>query len=418
MNIMLIYAKPDIEKKPRFGFSYEMLLISTILNEKFKTFIRDYSCEHFEEKTLCLDLVNRDIGIVLIECDSFALKRSENLQNVNAIISVIRQRHSDIKIIAYGNYCYISERDIEGADCTVKKNNLSSLISMVYSYAEYTYEEGYKNYDSFPIINRELLNSIEYYNKNRVNTLMQTSRGCENTCIFCQRKGWQKKYEVHSDEYVIKEFLEIKNKGYKNIWIIDENFTFNLARAKRILQALIEHKLTGNMKIFISSWANIDYEFLELAAESNVKVISFGIESGNKEILDFYRKNIDLDKTLEMIRYANNKGIFTVGNFIIGAPMETEETIHQTFQFIRKCEFDQVNIKTLDYMVGSELYEKLNENLKTSNHVFASKENGLNQFSLQELINFKNEFLVSYNNEHKSTLNKKIKEYGTPYYLR
>ena len=75
MNIMMIYAKPDDEKKPRFGFSYEMLLIATILREEFNVLIKDYSCEQFEDKKLLLDLQNRTISTVLIECDSFALKR-------------------------------------------------------------------------------------------------------------------------------------------------------------------------------------------------------------------------------------------------------------------------------------------------------------------------------------------------------
>lgn len=48
-----------------------------------------------------------------------------------------------------------------------------------------------------------------------------------------------------------------------------------------------------------------------------------------------------------IIRYANSLGIFTVGNFIIGAPMESESTITETFDLIKECEFDQINIKTL-----------------------------------------------------------------------
>ncbi len=418
MNIMMIYAKPDDEKKPRFGFSYEMLLIATILREEFNVLIRDYSCEQFEDKELLLDLQNQRISTVLIECDSFALKRSENIKNANAIISSIRKMGEDITIIVYGNQCYISEQDIEGADYTIKENNITKLLSLVYSSNGRTLTKDFVNYDSLPIINREILNDIEYYSENRINTLIQTSRGCENTCVFCQRKGWQSKYEVHSDEYVIREFLDVKSKGYKNVWVVDENFTFNLARSKRILKALIEHELTDSMKLFVSSWANIDYEFLDLAVECNIKVMSFGIESGNREILSFYRKNIDLDRAYEMIKYANSKGIFTVGNFIIGAPMETVDTIQQTFQFIRKCGFDQVNIKTLDYMLGSELYDTMPETLKTTNHVFACRETGLNQFTLQELIGYKNEFLANYYDEHKITLSRKISEYGTPYFLR
>jgi len=87
-------------------------------------------------------------------------------------------------------------------------------------------------------------------------------------------------------------------------------------------------------------------------------------------------------------------GLFTVGNFIIGAPMETIETINETFSFIKSCSFDKVNIKTLDYMMGSELYSKINCDLKKeSTHIFACKENGLNNFYLQEIIDIKNKFL-------------------------
>ena len=60
---------------------------------------------------------------------------------------------------------------------------------------------------------------------------------------------------------------------------------------------------------------NIDEEFLDLAKQCNIKIISFGIESGNKEILRFYRKNINIDEVPSIIRYANSLGIFTVGNF-------------------------------------------------------------------------------------------------------
>ena len=38
--------------------------------------------------------------------------------------------------------------------------------------------------------------------------------------------------------------MSLKKQGFINIWIIDENFTFNLARAKRILTLLIEQKVT------------------------------------------------------------------------------------------------------------------------------------------------------------------------------
>ena len=185
--------------------------------------------------------------------------------------------------------------------------------------------------------------------------------------------------------------------------------------AKRLVKKIIQANLHDNLRFFISSWANIDEEFLDLAKQCNVRIISFGIESGNAEILRFYRKNINIDKVPQIIRYANSIGIFTVGNFIIGAPMETEVTINETFELIKRCELDQVNIKNLDYMIGSSLYELLDDKLKTDDHIFACFENGLNEFKLNDIKRIKETFLSEYYKSHRSTIEKKIQIHGTPF---
>ncbi|MDP2105502.1 MAG: hypothetical protein Q8J76_05855, partial [Desulfobulbaceae bacterium] len=136
-----------------------------------------------------------------------------------------------------------------------------------------------------------------------------------------------------------------------------------------------------------------------------------------REILKFYRKNIDLDRAAEMIRYAGSRGIFTVGNFILGAPMETEETMEKTFALIHSCGFDQVNIKTLDYMIGSDLYNSLCDSLKSGDHVFACAENGLTGFTLAELIRKRDEFQKGYYAKHRAELAEKIQQFGSPYHL-
>lgn len=412
MNICMIYPKPDNLKKSRFGFSYELLTLATILSKYHKVHIMDFSCEPFDVHTFIEYVFKKKINIAFIECDSYALKRSQNVLHAIEIINILNQY---IPTIAYGNYCYITKKSFANAKFTITENKINDIISCINKFEKYNIVPYIRNYDELPYINRNILLKIPYYKKNRDNTLLQTSKGCENTCIFCQRKGWQSCYIAHSDEYVLNEIKDIKKQGFKNIWIIDENFTFNISRAKRLLRKIILRGLNKEIKFFISSWVNIDKEFLDLAKECNIKIISFGIESANKEILKFYRKNIDIDKVLNIIKYANSIGIFTVGNFIIGAPMESENTIKETFDFIKKCEFDQVNIKNLDYMIGSILYESLDSGLKKEDHVFACLENGLNNFKLEEIKNKKDIFLLEYYKLHRPIIEKKIKLYGTPF---
>ena len=229
-----------------------------------------------------------------------------------------------------------------------------------------------------------------FFIKNKYSTLIEMSQGCLNTCSFCQRKAWNNEYKTHSLEYIISEFYVLHRNQFKNIWIVDDNFTFDLDRAKKILMEIINNKLSIGMKIAISSWSKIDEEFLDIAKMANISIISIGIESANSEILKFYKKDINLERISKLIDYADSIGIFVVGNFIIGAPMETKLSIQETFDFISKSKLDQVNIKILDYMIGSELYKQLE--FKEKHHYFSCSENGLCNFKLQELIDMKQSF--------------------------
>lgn len=416
-NIMIIYPRPDENKSPRFGFSYDMLTIATVLsNEGHRIIIKDFSCESFCRDIFSKEIMDNSIDLTIVEFDSFALKRSENYNHGLELVDIVKKVNGRIPVIAYGHYCCISQEDITMADITIKENGLNGIIDAIAKKESIQCElPPIIDLDSLPFINRTLLDQIEFYKQNRKSTLIRTAEGCENTCVFCQRKGWQKNIQTHSDQYVIDEFKLLKEQGFINIWITDENFTFNLARAKRLLKLFIADNVTEQMKISISSWSNIDKEFLELASKANVKAISMGIESGNQKILEFYKKNIDLAKTKSIVRYANELGIFTIGNFIIGAPMENYATIDETFTFIRECEFDQVNIKTLDYMMGSELYDSVRDIALGCSHIFACSENRINQFGLQEISDTKNKFLMEYNTEKKDRLEKKILTFGTPY---
>ena len=416
-NVMVIYPRPNEYKKPRFGFSYNWALLCTILhNSGHKVIPHDYSCEDFNEDVFFNQLAQEKIQVVIIEFDSFSLKRSENDVHGTYLVKYIKKNYPKIMTAVFGYYCCITGNDIPYSDITIKQNNISHLLTALHQLNNDIGAMDYSNFDSLPFIDRLLIQKIPYFNKNKISTLIETARGCENSCIFCQRKGWQSRYISHGYDYIFSEFESLSYKGFKNIWIIDENFTFKLSRAKNILKGLIERESTKNMNIAISSWANIDTEFLDIASQANIKTISFGIESGNKDILKFYRKNINLEKATHLIQYANSIGIFTVGNFIIGAPAETIDTINETFSFIRECSFDQVNIKTLDYMIGSDLYSSIDNNcLKGKTHIFACKENGLNNFHLQNIKNIKDTFRRQYYKDRQQQLKKKIILYGFPF---
>ncbi|NIM12544.1 MAG: radical SAM protein [Candidatus Aminicenantes bacterium] len=430
-DVLLIYPQPEEIKQRRFGFSLNLLYLAAVLRQashKITAYV-DYSIEPFDA-----DKLNRHLEksqVVIIEFDAFPLKRTVNIRHGEEVVRYIKDKFPHKKIIVFGYDFVLFPRQQDRADFTLaaepEKNILKAVdivTGRVPEPAEFN-PEPLGHLDELPFPDRGLLSpfaesggSIDSEPHLAKSTLIETSRGCPARCVFCQRKGWQKHIRTHTPDYVVREFALLHQQQYKNIWIIDDNFTHNLERAKEILKALKAQKVTQSMKIALSSWAHIDEEFLKLAREACVSIISFGVESANESILNFYKKRIDLEKFRQLIAFADELGLYTVGNFILGAPMETDATITGTFHYILETPFDQVNIKILDYMVGSELYERLPPEKKgTNRHIFACKENDLNDFPLEVLRGKIDSFLEQFRKSRKNRLKEKMKQCGPPYFL-
>jgi len=428
-SILLVYPSPEAQKDWRFGFSLNLLYLSSILKQAgHQVFFKDYSVENLD--LYALTELFSQIDVAIIEFDSFPLKRALNIHNGEFLAEFIKHNNQDIKTIAFGYDCILKPRMIPNIDYVLTQEPEKAIVYIVgrllgkmqinnRDLSDMILED----LDDLPFPDRKILSNYAEHGgtinrKPRLakSTLIQTSRGCMNTCRFCQRKGWANQYHEHSIDYVVNEFNEIAAGGYINVWISDDNFTFNLKRAKKILIRLIIDKLTDGMHVALSSWTNIDFEFLELAKQANVSVISIGVESTSQEILKFYNKQINLDKTEELVRFADRLGIYCVGNFIIGAPMETEKTINDTFEYMMRVPFDQVNVKILDYMLGADLYQELPDDKRDNErHVFACKETGLNNFTLEYLKNRISTFYKEFTASRREQFIKKSSRFGLPY---
>jgi radical SAM superfamily enzyme YgiQ (UPF0313 family) len=84
----------------------------------------------------------------------------------------------------------------------------------------------------------------------------------------------------------------------------------------------------------------VDEEMLQLMGKAGNWLISWGIESGNEQILKHARKGAYPDKAERALKWARQAGIKNWGYFIIGLPGETEETIRQTIDFSKKLPLD------------------------------------------------------------------------------
>ncbi len=428
MKVLIVYPRPNIHKSARFGYSISARYISESLsNSNIENIVCDYSVDSYSDETI-VELL-RSATHLVIEIDSFPLKRSENTNHALRIIDLSYKKFPHIIIIAYGKYCTLSQQPVPQADLTIFGEGELSIHEFVKASKKLLPKQFHcgliRDLDTLPtIVNFDQSGKIPPSTESGVSRrfarsiLLETSRGCPGSCSFCQRHGWIDGYRQFSTRRVLDDFTVITELGYQNVWVVDENFSASLSRAKDLLDQLASIN-SKKIKIALSSWVEIDEEFLELAKRAGVSIISFGIESANSHIQEFYNKTIDLQRTADLISYADRIGLYTVGNFIIGAPMESKETIEETLNYAINAAFDECNFKILDYMLGSDLFRALpNQMQSRQTHYFACKENDLGRFLLQELIDIAQMCLRSFNESRMSRLQRKIQKHGTPYYFK
>jgi anaerobic magnesium-protoporphyrin IX monomethyl ester cyclase len=196
--------------------------------------------------------------------------------------------------------------------------------------------------DDLPIPMHELL-PLEKYRMPLIKgpfTFIVTSRGCPAGCTYCiKHVSYQYTARLRSPSLIMEELWQLKNLGINNIHMYSDLFTVNRDQVMELCQRMIDEKI--NIKWTSNSRVDyVDEEMLQMMGRAGNWLISWGIESGNEQILKHARKGAYPDKAKRALIWAKKAGIMNWGYFIIGLPGETEATIRQTIDFSKKLPLD------------------------------------------------------------------------------
>ena len=221
------------------------------------------------------------------------------------------------------------------------------------------------NLDELPLPARDLMDNSLYSPAvtKRVssgrNTLLTTSRGCPYNCGFCSaRIVWTRAVRYHSPQRVIEEMEDcIEKYGIESFYLTDELFTVRKERVLEICGLIIKHQLKVKWTCF-SRAERMDQETLEAMKEAGCSKISFGIESGNPEILTKIDKSLDLTDAKRVIDLTNKVGIKTHGSYMFGYIGETEETMRETMDVAKYLNTEIAAFFVASPLPGTPLYEE------------------------------------------------------------
>ena len=122
--------------------------------------------------------------------------------------------------------------------------------------------------------------------------------------------------------------------------------------------------------------------------KAGVKMIAYGIESGNQDVLDFYNKRITLNQIRKAVSLARKAGFISYATFILGAPIETKKHLENTIDFACSLPLDAAVFITLRYEMGSSLWIEAVKDKKISENeycVLADSSRDLGNLSLGEI---------------------------------
>jgi hopanoid biosynthesis associated radical SAM protein HpnJ len=191
---------------------------------------------------------------------------------------------------------------------------------------------------------------------------LYTTRGCPALCTFCQ---WPQTISGHawrtrSVDNVVREVRQAL--GYwpqlKEFFWDDD--TFNI-RKDRVL-ALCEKFKPLKFRWSCNARVHSDYETLKAMAEAGARLFIVGFESGDDQILKNIKKGTTTDHAREFVKNCKKVGITIHGDFIIGLPGETKETIEKTIDFAKELDCETVQVSMAHAFPGTELYNYAAEN--------------------------------------------------------
>ncbi|MFM2295741.1 MAG: hopanoid biosynthesis associated radical protein HpnJ [Verrucomicrobiota bacterium] len=187
---------------------------------------------------------------------------------------------------------------------------------------------------------------------------LYTGRGCPAQCSFClwpQTIGGHN-YRVRSAQNVADEMAYAKKvfPEVKEFFFDDDTFTANLPRAREIAKKIAPLGVDWSC----NSRANLDGDTIKYFKDRGLRLFLVGYESGNDDMLTRIKKGVTLAEMRQFTKDCHRVDVLIHGTFILGLPVETQQTIQNTMNFAQELDVFSIQVSLAAPYPGTELYEQ------------------------------------------------------------
>jgi radical SAM superfamily enzyme YgiQ (UPF0313 family) len=202
---------------------------------------------------------------------------------------------------------------------------------------------------------------------NRYSTMtVQYSRGCPFNCEFCDIiEIYGRRPRTKAIAQVLRELDQLRRAGWNDtVFIVDDNFIGNKARAKELLRALAQwrRRYKTNFDFCTEASLNLadDPELMQLMKDAGFVSVFLGIETPDESGLIASNKLQNTHRSLlDSVAMIQSYGMQVMGGFILGFDTDKDDIFDRMVEFIQKSGIPIAMVGLLQAMPGTQLFRRL-----------------------------------------------------------
>src|SRR2546421_371829 len=191
---------------------------------------------------------------------------------------------------------------------------------------------------------------------------LYSTRGCPAQCTFClwpqtlSGHAWRKR---STDDVAAEMKWAKENFPHVKEFFFDDD-TFNIQKARTI--ELCEKLKPLGITWSCTSRVTTDRDTLKAMKDAGCRLLIVGFESGDQQILKNIKKDATVERAGQFTKDCHKLGLVVHGDFILGLPGETRETINNTINFAKELDVETIQVSVAHAYPGTELYEYATKN--------------------------------------------------------
>jgi len=363
MNALLIYPEfPDtywsfkhalkfVGKKasqPPLG----LMTVAALLPKAWKKRLVDANVEHLRDR----DLAWADVALI----------SAMHVQHNSLAAIVERCRARGLRTVVGGPIASsISAADLK-VDHVVIGEAESLIAGLAHDLEQRTAKLVYKA-EERPAMETSPLPDFSLIKMNRYSTMaVQASRGCPFNCEFCDIiEIYGRRPRVKAVAQVLAELDQLRAAGWREaVFIVDDNFIGNKARAKELCMALAAWRSQYKTSFDFITEASLnladDPELMQLMKDAGFASVFLGIETPDVSGLIACNKMQNTRRSLlESVALIQSYGMQVMGGFILGFDTDREDIFDRMVEFIQKSGIPIAMVGLLQAMPGTQLFQRL-----------------------------------------------------------